>query len=334
MSFVDAQGSVVARGDKKVGVSDTVRTGSKKVLQAGIESLFNEILTKNNLNEADVELIITSGMITSEIGLLELPHIKAPVGKQALAASIYRCEPEEHLLNIKAPILFVRGVKNNYPDEASPLALRQIDFMRGEEVQCVAIAEKYKDLLPLNFVVLSSHTKIVYMSQDESIQSSLTSISGQAFSAIANHTTVDKSIHTSKENETPSGLTEDEIIHTAADAVQKAGLLRAWLMPRFMDVLMSTTAQERTLFFEASIAGDDLLMFDEMEAIGYRSNNFVLFGHENRCEIYEKLLRQKYGDGIKVVSIYDPDVLADLTVEGNMLVYEKYKQMENENVQI
>lgn len=319
LSIVDRNKKVVARGHKKIGVSDTSRTGSRKALREGIEALFYEVLRENHIPEQEIELIVSSGMITSEIGLMEIPHIKAPAGKYDLAKKIVRCEPEEKVLDLPVPVLFIPGIRNDYPDNATPKDLRRIDFMRGEEVQAVAIAERYADALPFYFVVLSSHTKIVYIGAGGEIQFSLTSLSGQVFDAVVNYTSIGKSFRASQD-EVPSGLTEDEIISTAVDVVDHVGLLRSGLMPRFMDVLLHTTAQERNLFFEAAIAADDMRMFREIREMGYHSKTYVLYGQEGRCRLYEKLLKENCGRDIRVICLSDPELVQDLTVEGNFYV--------------
>lgn len=65
----------------------------------------------------DISFAIASGMITSEIGLIELPHLIAPVGLEDLAVHAELVSGRQ-LLPLDIPILFIRGIRNNYGKNA------------------------------------------------------------------------------------------------------------------------------------------------------------------------------------------------------------------------
>lgn len=316
--IVNEEKKIVASGRKKVGVRDTSITGSRDALRNGVTELFFQILSENNIPDKDVEFAIASGMITSEIGLIEIPHLVAPVGLEELADGIRKVEDQE-VLPIGRPVYFVRGIRNDYPIPAKAQDLRQVDFMRGEEVQCIGIMASRNMPRPGNIVALSSHTKIMHINEKGQIAASTTTISGQFFEAILNSTNIGKSI-THVDGEEAGGYSYEELIRIATDCVRNAGLGRTCLMPRFLQVLMKTNSQERETFLDAAIAADDLYAFHEMKNQGYPSDYFLLYGHESRCKMYTYMLKKEFGEHVVVESIYDKEELDNLTVIGSIAV--------------
>lgn len=316
--IVDKEKKIVASGRTKVGVRDTSITGSRDKLRNGVTDLFFKVLEENQIPDEQVKFAIASGMITSEIGLIDIPHLVAPVGLQQLAEGIEKVD-DESVLPIGRPVYFVRGVRNHYPDNARARDLRQVDFMRGEEVQCIGIMESRKVPFPCNLVALSSHTKIMYINENRQIEASNTTISGQLYEALNNATNIGKSIIPIK-GEKAGGYSFEELVEVAMDCVEHAGLARTMLMPRFLQVLMQSSGNERQLFIDAAIAADDLHAFREMREQGYVSDYYLFYGHEIRCKLYTYMLKKVFGDHIVVESIYDKDELDQLTVTGSIAV--------------
>ena len=318
--IVDEHENIIAQGSKKVGVRDTSITGSRDTLRNGICELFEEILNENKIAKSQISYAVSSGMITSEIGLIEIPHLTAPISLDDLAANL-KFVDEKVILPIGVPVVFVPGIKNDFGKDARLDSIRKVDFMRGEEVQCVGILENSKMAPPVNIVVLSSHTKIINIDSKYRICGSITSLSGQLFEAIISSTSVGKSLM-KQEGSTSGGYTEDEIINIACESVQKAGLVRTMLMPRFMEVLLKTNSDERILFADAAIAADDMKSFDEADALGFKAKQTILFGHENRCKLYKKLLLEKHPDmSIEIVS--DSHEISLFTVSGALSIMKR-----------
>lgn len=312
--IIDDSGNIVASGNKKVGVRDTSITGSRDKLREGVSSLFFEIIKENDIDDKEVEFAIASGMITSEIGLIEIPHLIAPIGLKELSENIKRVE-DDNVLPIGRPVYFIRGIKNNFPKDARVNDLRSIDFMRGEEVQCIG-AIKVKDIKESsNIVALSSHTKIMHIDDNLNVAHMITTLSGQLFEAIVNSSNIGKSIR-QLDNERENIYTLEEVIEIAKDCVENAGLCRCFLMPRFMETLLDTNSKERLWFLDAIIAVDDMKIFDEIISMGYGSNRYLFYGHKERCEIYKILLKKKYGGDISVELIDDKASIEALTIEG------------------
>ncbi len=108
---VDGKGTVLGRGSRKVGVRDTSITGSRAVLQAGLREAFDEALSNADIGLGKVRCILSNGMITSEIGLKELPHLEAPVSIESLAQHIEEVG-DLGVFPPGIPVYFIRGIKN------------------------------------------------------------------------------------------------------------------------------------------------------------------------------------------------------------------------------
>lgn len=318
--IIDDNRQIIADASTKIGVRDMVLNGTKDILKSALIRLFHEALEKCALAVQNISFAIASGMITSEIGLIEIPHITAPAGIEELYNAVVAVNDPE-VLPIGVPVYFVPGVKNKYRKDAGAYDLMDIDFMRGEEVQCVGIL-KQDVSVPCSIVTLSSHTKVIYIDENRKIAASNTTISGQLYDAILNHTSIGKSL-VENEDEPAGGYTYQELIQIACDCVAKTGLGRTLMMPRFMQVLIQSNVWERKVFTNAAIAADDMKAFEDMRRRGLANDRYIIYGQENRCEMYQWMLRKFFGDSLKITCISDRDQIAKLTVMGCIAVAER-----------
>ena len=109
--IVKDTGEIVAKAYRKVGVRDTAISGSKKALVDGIVACFHDALANGGLREDDINLIFVSGMLTSELGLIDLPHICAPAGIDELVEQCVITNNTD-ILPFDIPIAFIRGIKH------------------------------------------------------------------------------------------------------------------------------------------------------------------------------------------------------------------------------
>jgi len=323
----DDSNKIVVSGSKKIGVRDTSITGTRDKLKNSVSSLFYDILEKNEIDEKQVKFAIAFGMITSEIGLIEIPHIIAPVGVKELSDGIVEVHSND-VLPISRPVYFIPGIRNNNSKDDWIHNLRFIDFMRGEEVQLIGVIDLKKVTQPCNIVSLSSHTKISHIDSNQRVINSMTTLSGQLYEAITTSTNIGKSVQI-LENERENKYKQQEVIEAARMCVEKAGLGRALLMPRLMETLLDTNAQERIWFLNAAIAADDMKTFDEMISMGCGAKHYVLYGHKSRCYLYEKMIHQKYGENIVVESIYEKEEVESLSIRGILLIAQEIIKKNN-----
>lgn len=325
LQIVDEKGVVLGRAAAKIGVKDTATSGSKRALREGLEGLYRA--AREEAGPGAVDFILSSGMITSELGILELPHLPAPVGLSDLARGLTKVEGESRL-DFEPDLYLVRGVKNS-PDPApgSPIsAVRALDFMRGEETQVLGFLELYGSGIPTTVVNLSSHTKYISVDGSGRIRGSVTTLSGQVYEAILKETFIGKSVSrpAEKPGEDP-GPSEAELeaaVDLAAELVEASGLLRSLMAPRFMDTLMTTDWRIRRRFVEACLAADDLAALNLFPEYGFPVGaRIVLVGLPERCGIFERLLRRsgKVGNA-RIESVSDPDAILRLAAAGALAI--------------
>ncbi len=327
-SIVADNGIIVANMATKIGVKDTAASGSKEPLKQGLRTLFEESLAVSGLERSKLKLVISSGMITSELGLMELPHQLAPVGVDDLAKNLFRL-PDGSDLGIGVDIYLVRGIKNKPdPHRGAPISdVKNLDFMRGEETQMMGLLAMYGGGKPTTVVNLSSHTKFISIDDRDRILGSITTLSGQVYESLASDSIIAKSIvPSSRDDQIQDRETLNKRLHDvelfAVEAVRDHGLLRSFLMPRFMDTLMMTDWRIRRRFLEACIVADDLKVLGAYSEFGFEIGSRVfLIGSEERCRLFEALFkRTPQGREAKIVVISSQDDVRNLAIQGALLI--------------
>lgn len=179
-------GELTARAGREVGVRCTAEDGNNSRLQEAVRDCIREVLTAAGGTEGELKAILASGMISSNVGLAEVPHCPAPAGGAQLAAGAKQVT----LPQISSvPITIIPGVKN--PVEPVDLeSFGSMDMMRGEEVETLALLEQYPKGRPYLLVLPGSHMKFVSADREGRILGCLTSISGELLSSITQHTII------------------------------------------------------------------------------------------------------------------------------------------------
>ncbi len=314
--IVNEQAEILGKAAKKVGVRDTAIHGSNQVLKDGLKDTFYQALDNARCALRDLGFAISSGMITSEIGLLEIPHLWAPASMEDVAQHIKKVH-DTSIFPVDIPIYFIRGIKNRYePENASIKTVGLLDFMRGEEAQIAGLLSSYDLRPPLTIVVLSSHTKFISLDQNNKILGSLTTVSGQVYEAILKETFLGKSVRATTEFD-DSGYLDHDVIESAYNWVMNSGFLRTLLMPRFLDVLIKTEWYERKLFVEATIAAEDMQVMKQFEVLNFPlDTTFILIGAEKRCALYKHLLREKMQLKKEILTITETEEVDLLSIKG------------------
>ncbi len=236
-----------------------------------------------------------------------------------LAGGIASFEPGA-VLPVQIPMHFIRGVKSRYdPDHISLDQADMLDFMRGEETQMAGVMESGRASPPFSAIVLSSHTKLVALDRHGHILGSITTLSGQVHDAVVNSTLIGKSVAGPAADDTEG---DGPGVDTAAsdlafDIVERSGFLRALMIPRFMDTLMNTTAEQRRCFLGTAIAVEDMHVLRHAESRGFSLDApIVLIGARERCEIYAYVIRKILGMERVISTISDPTEIEMLAIRG------------------
>lgn len=298
----------VARSQRPVGVRDTALSGSNLALrQAVAEALQQAALLADQhaqrhgwpgvAGPAGFDLVLASGMITSNLGLYELPHVWAPADAECLAQAM-RCVRIE---GIEPPIWCTPGVKNAVApellalDQAAPSceqapqihqvhqahqALMALDVMRGEEVEALALLEHLQNTGPVVLVLPGSHTKLV-MCDGRRLVRCRTTLAGEMLAALTGHTVlraaVDGQMATPMQPhwlEHGAALCRRDGLARAAFHVRALRLARSWLAEQAdgwlgPDLSIDPDAQACANVLLGAVIADDLRTLDaERAALG------------------------------------------------------------------
>lgn len=185
-ALFDGEQKLLGIEKREIGVRNTAIDGNNQKLKEAVKSCIDTLMEKNGISFDDVEKILASGMITSNVGLVEIPHKTAPAGLKDLAAGITPVLLEEIC---PLPIHFIPGIKNR--NQAVTLDnYEEMDIMRGEETESMAMLSMLPKGRPILLVLPGSHMKFVAVNAEGQVTGCLTSISGELLSVITNNTII------------------------------------------------------------------------------------------------------------------------------------------------
>lgn len=239
-----------------VGVRDTLGDGDNAV-KAAVRACLDTLFGRIGLEPGSVNCV-ASGMLGSEAGLVNLPHVFAPAGAEDLAkGSIVWRDP----LNPGVAIRILPGIRTG-PDQANPDpfegSLAQ-DIMRGEETQVWGIREILSATEPeaMNCPWLllwpGSHSKLIAVEADGTIAGSFTTLAGETYSALKSATLLKRSVP-----DEPARQIDETILDKAARAIESTGLMRAAFWTRVADISGSLGIQERGQWLSAIVTAEDV----------------------------------------------------------------------------
>ena len=159
----------------KIGVRSNI--DEKDTYKNEIKHGIHKILENNEMTESDIERIICSGMITSELGLCPLEHLKLPCGIYELCKGLYEIVISEIS---EIPFVFIRGVKTECG------SFGEADMMRGEETELFGITDNPES--GCLYVLPGSHSKLIYTDDEGRIKHFSTEFTGEIIEAVATGT--------------------------------------------------------------------------------------------------------------------------------------------------
>lgn len=183
--------SVLGVNRAEGGVRHTAIDGHNGRLRQSLQGCIRELLTEHGLTPGDVGRCVAYGMITSNMGLLEIPHLSAPVTAADLRAAM-REEVFEDIAPF--PIAFIPGVRN-FSGDVDLDNFGGMDMMRGEETEAVGLHALLAPEGEAVFILPGSHNKFVRMGAKGEILGCMTSISGELLDALTHHTILADSVN-------------------------------------------------------------------------------------------------------------------------------------------
>lgn len=251
------------------------RTGASNGKESVTETVRRTVDSLEEKWNCKVTEIYASGMITSESGLRDIPHIEGPAGLDDLArAVVLRKLPEIST----ADFYFVPGIKfSAQPD-------RGTDLVRGEEVELLGAVESdaaEKDRLFLHF---GSHNKLLIYHQGR-ICGSVTTLSGELLWAAWQNTILKKSMGE------PDVLPIDgEYVLRGCRAAREQGLTRTLFCARTLDTVAHAASESIRSYVYGAVFGSDLQAFEK--ALDEEPGELVLYGRDEFIRTAEICLRE------------------------------------------
>ena len=255
-------GRIVGSARRTVGVRDSVlsdRSSGQRLADAVREVIaeaagFRDGPAQGTTTPPGPDLIVAAGMLSSDEGLLAVPHMLAPAGLPELAdAVVARTLPQIW----PRPIHFVPGLRT--PAGAGPDGWMRADVMRGQECETLgALAElTRRGLLEpgqegLVFVWPGSHSKLVEVDGQGRITRSQTTLAGELIQSVARHTLIAASLPA----ELPRAL-DIETAEAGARATQGQGLERAAFLVRVAALPGTMSPEQLASFWVGAVAADD-----------------------------------------------------------------------------
>ncbi len=238
---------VLAKAQSAVGVRDTARDGSNARLQAALGDLIARVCGERP--EEAPTCVIAAGMITSPLGLREVPHTPAPAGIAELAAAVER----HSFPNITVlPILLVPGVRIG-PAPCDLDAIGDADVIRGEETLVAGLVATGRLGPRATLLNLGSHWKAIRLDDRSRIAASVTSMSGELIHTAQTQTILADAVPQQR----PAEL-DPVWLQAGMREQRQAGLARALFCVRLLHQRCECSPDERLAFLIGAFLAADL----------------------------------------------------------------------------
>ncbi len=278
----------------KFNVGARAGIADKTALPCAVKQGIKEILERNSLSESQIDKILASGMITSDTGLVSLPHLTLPIGIPELKAASFETKLPEIS---KAPFVFIRGAKTGA--ESFELA----DMMRGEETEIMGVAESFDAV----YMLMGSHTKLIKLDGQGKISSFTTTLTGEFIASLAQGTILKDSFSLNFDD------FDKEMLICGFEYAKANGINEALFKTRILKNLFGKTELEAYSFFlGACLAG-------EVEAAAKFCADKIIIGGKRQLKraIYELLKASGFNAEMLTDEAVDTSV-----VKGQIKIYE------------
>lgn len=306
--------NVISVAKSKIGIKDVAVSGSKAILEENLNKIIKEGLRKAEKSLKDVEYIVASGMITSNLGLVEIPHKMTPASLADLS-NLMKCEHFPWLDEV--PFYFIPGIKNNVANPSME-HINQIDVMRGEEVETFGIIKLCKVTGPAFMVLPGSHTKFVYINEHNEVEGCSTTMLGEFLHALSTSTILSNSI-------TQDLITEidETYIKNGIEFEKENGVTKSAFAVRLMDIALDTTPNQRANFLAGALISNDIspVIARNIEA---KYHNIYIGGSSPLKDIFDIVLRYKQIPNATITLLSD-EITNSAASVGALLIAEHYR---------
>jgi 2-dehydro-3-deoxygalactonokinase len=272
--------AVLAKATAQVGVRDSAKDGSNERLRSALRELIAEVRAEPTSLNAQPDCVVAAGMITSSLGLVDVPHIPAPAGIAELAAAIR----VHHFADITdLPILLVPGVRSGQmPCDLTTVGAA--DLMRGEETMCAGLSILGLAAGPATVLNLGSHWKAIRLDAAGRILASITSLSGEMI-----HTAQTQTILASAVPHQRPERIDTAWLAAGIERQRQSGLARSLFCVRLLEQSKQGSPENRLAFLIGAFIAADL---DALQAAGAFAGHVVIIGGGALAEAWQWTLAQ------------------------------------------
>ena len=269
------ENEILVRAEAMVGVRDTAREGNNDRLKAALGDLISEVQTTHKATA-----VIAAGMITSALGLADIPHLSAPVGIAELAAQTKAFSFPEIT---ELPFYLVTGVRSG-AEKCTPENVSAVDLMRGEETLCLGLLDNFQ--APFSVLNLGSHWKVIQVDAAGRVASSVTTISGELIYATQTQTILASAVP----HERPDFIDYEWALAGMREQ-QTSGLARALFCVRLLEQKSESTPEQRFSFLVGAFVSSDFEGFTKSKTLR-NDHQILITGSGAIGKFWEKLLNE------------------------------------------
>lgn len=287
LRLYDRKKSQILDSEKvRVGVRDTAISGDNHHLKSKLSEGIARLLTKNQLTPSDIGYIAASGMITSNLGIVEIPHVPSPAGIKDFARYAKVLKHDE-FFNI--PCFFIPGMKNSVEFDGSDdviSCINHFDVMRGEEVESFGLLKLFNVTGKGMMVLPGSHTKFVAVDDQKDLLYCLSTLGGETLQALQKETILSSSL----EHQLVESI-DKEMLERGYEAAKKHGLTRTFYHIRLFHLFTDLDANQRANYFVGAVIYNDLQALFQSIKVLDEIKWFIVGGSDPLRKAFTHLLR-------------------------------------------
>lgn len=303
--------AVVASASEPVGARNTAIDGHNGQVREAITRLINRVMEGTGVTP---EAVLCSGMITANVGLLEVPHILAPVSALDLARRIV-AHPFPEISSL--PFYFIPGIKT-MPPELNAQTLSKADILRGEEAEATGLRELLGLIGPVMLVHYGSHHKAIAVDGEGQVLYSRTSVTGELLMAIMQNTILKASTLALDQVEL-----DEAMWRTGLDAAlsESDGFGRALFLTRVVEQIWHRSKGEATSFLLGVLLSLDIPL---LAGVREQGAAVVLYGKGHFPRMMKAYLDSQ---GWPSVHLVDESIAELSSVVGAVRIFERWQEL-------
>ncbi|MDR3258613.1 MAG: 2-dehydro-3-deoxygalactonokinase [Fusobacteriaceae bacterium] len=285
--------------------SNGVKIGKEKFKEKLYESL-KEFVKENNIDINYIEYILASGMITSPLGLQEIPHIYVPVSLNKISQNLVKSKLYEF------DIYLIPGVKveKEYFKDNN---IKSIDVIRGEEVEVFGILKEIEITTdePILIILPGSHNKFIEIKNKEIIDLT-TTMSGEILELMTKYSILKVSV-----DENYAEELDNKFLKLGNDIGVKYGIGQGSFMLRGLDLNEKFSLNEKQNYLLGLILSEDIKVLEHNKFLD-KYKKVIIAGGNNLAKGLYELIKSKNTD--KDITIIVSDKFATI---GALKIYNK-----------